>query len=66
MELVPPPPPESAQEYVDAAAWLQAGVERGWCSKSVCATHDGLPNTPDEELEWEEGHDPCVPAVRLW
>lgn len=41
------------------------GVERGWCTAPVCGMHDGLPFTPDEEAEWEDGADPCVPMVRL-
>lgn len=64
MELVPPPDEE--QDYAEAQAWLKQGIARGWCSESVCATHDGLPNTPEEEQEWEEGGDPCIPGVRLW
>jgi hypothetical protein len=46
--------------------WLEYGMKLGWCSNIVCATHDGLPGTPDEDFRWEEGDDPCVPAVRLW
>jgi hypothetical protein len=47
------------------AAWLQTGIEAGYCSEAVCNTHDGLPSTPEEDAEWEDGGDPCVPAVRL-
>ena len=46
--------------------WLTAGIKYGYCSEPVCNTHDGLPSTPEEEEEWEQGLDPCVPAVRLW
>jgi hypothetical protein len=46
--------------------WFAYGVEQGWISDAVCATHDGLPSTDDENDEWEAGWDPCVPAVRLW
>jgi hypothetical protein len=45
--------------------WLQMGIQEGYCSQPVCATHDGLPSTEEEDAQWEEGADPCVPAVRL-
>lgn len=32
---------------------------------AVCATHEGIPSTEDEEAEWEEGHDPCQMVIRL-
>jgi hypothetical protein len=51
---------------MDYDEWLHFGVEKGYCSRPVCDTHDGLPNTEEESQEWEEGHDPCIPAVRLW
>lgn len=46
--------------------WLAHGVSRGWVSKPVCAMHDGLPTTEDEEAELDEGYDPCMAALRLW
>lgn len=46
--------------------WVELGVRNGWCSEVVCATHDGVPGTPEEDAEWEAGHDPCQPVVRLW
>lgn len=46
--------------------WIDLGVEQGWCSQPVCATHDGVPNTFDEDAEWDEGGDPCQHVVRLW
>lgn len=53
-------------EWDEFNAWLQQGIERGWCSEPACETHDGLPWT-DEEIEaWDDGWDPCLPAVRLW
>ena len=45
--------------------WLRYGVDHGFCSDSVCSTHDGLPVTPDEEAEFEDGGDPCIHVVRL-
>jgi uncharacterized membrane protein YebE (DUF533 family) len=31
----------------------------------VCATHDGIPQTDEEEAQWEEGLDPCQVVIRL-
>ena len=45
--------------------WLTMGIGFGYCSEPVCDTHDGLPMTPEEEERFEEGYDPCIPAVRL-
>jgi hypothetical protein len=45
--------------------WIVMGIDMGYCSEPVCVTHDGLPSTPEEDAEWENGGDPCVPAVRL-
>jgi hypothetical protein len=45
--------------------WLNEGIQLGYCSKPVCNTHEGLPSTEEEDEEWENGGDPCVPAVRL-
>jgi hypothetical protein len=46
--------------------WLDEGIEAGFCSQPVCNTHDGLPSTEEEDRDWEDGGDPCVPAVRLY
>jgi hypothetical protein len=46
--------------------WLEIGMDLGYCSEPVCNTHDGLPSTPEEDEMWEDGGDPCVPAVRLY
>jgi hypothetical protein len=32
----------------------------------VCQTHDGVPQTPEEDDAWEDGWDPCIPVLRLW
>jgi hypothetical protein len=46
--------------------WLQVGVDNGWISEPFCNTHDGDPYmTEEEEKEWEEGGDPCLPVVKL-
>lgn len=54
---------EEAAEFFD---WLNQGIERGWVSSPVCATHEGLPITEDEGAEWDEGFDPCSPGLRIW
>ena len=51
---------------LNAYDWLQFGIAQGWCSQIVCDTHDGLPQTEEEQNEWEEGGDPCIPGVRMW
>ena len=51
---------------LDYWKWLDIGVENGWISKPTCATHDWLDMTDEESNEWDEGFDPCIPAVRLW
>jgi len=51
---------------MDFEEWLKIGIEEGHCSEPVCETHDGLPYTPEEAEEMDEGGDPCIPAVRLW
>jgi hypothetical protein len=53
-------------EWDEFNNWLNTGINRGWCSQSVCETHDGLPWTEEEASEWQDGNDFCVPAVRLW
>ena len=51
---------------MDIYEWLNYGMEQGFCTDVLCNTHDGLPSTRDEWAEWEEGGDPCVPALRIW
>lgn len=46
--------------------WYEQGVREGWCSESVCETHDGLPWSEQESEQWQDGNDFCVPAVRLY
>lgn len=46
--------------------WLEIGQKEKWISEIVCCTHDGLPGTEEEEAEWDQGFDPCVPALRVW
>jgi len=43
--------------------WLAYGVEHGFCSPQVCATHAGWPSVDDEDMS--EDNDFCVHVVRL-
>ena len=49
----------------DFWAWLQTGVDRGYCDSPVCDTHDGM-SLADWEYElFDEGHDICINVVRV-
>jgi hypothetical protein len=51
---------------VDIYEWLSYGMEQGFCTDVVCETHDGIPQTMEEIVQWDAGEDPCVPALRIW
>ena len=46
--------------------WIIYGMERGWIGPRVCAIHDGLPMTEEEESEFDEGYDPCILVYRIY
>jgi hypothetical protein len=46
--------------------WITIGIERGWAGPPVCSTHDGIPQSREEEEAWEEGSDPCTHVIRLY
>lgn len=46
--------------------WLEIGLEQGWISEPACSTHDILPMTEEEMVEWDQGFDNCIPVLRLW
>jgi hypothetical protein len=48
----------------DVHDWIAYGVARGWVIEA-CATHDGIPSTPEEDALWEDGLDPCQHVLRL-
>lgn len=50
----------------DFHEWLQIGIDNKWISPINCFTHEWLPLTPEEEQEFEDGYDPCIPAIRVW
>jgi len=46
--------------------WLQHGLTQGWVGPAVCAIHDGLPTTAEEDNGWSEGADDCIHVLRLY
>ena len=46
--------------------WVDIGVSKGWISPGFCNTHEGDPYmSPEEEKEWEDGGDPCLPVFKI-
>ena len=45
--------------------WLQEGISLGFCGPTICNTHDGLPTSEQEDVEFEES-DPCIHILRLY
>ena len=37
---------------VNFERWIATGISNGWISGPVCSTHDGIPTTHDEDVEW--------------
>lgn len=54
---------EDIQDFSD---WVLYGAGKGWISMPICDTHEGLPLMPEEELEIEDGFDPCIVGMRVW
>jgi hypothetical protein len=48
-----------------AEQWIEYGIKQGWCGPPVCYTHDGVPTTQDEDVDFEQ-YDPCVTIVRMY
>jgi hypothetical protein len=46
--------------------WMSYGIKKGWCGPPVCHTHDGLPMSEQEDVEFGEGQDPCIHIVRMY
>jgi hypothetical protein len=44
--------------------WIRFGIEQGFCGPPVCATHDGLPTTAEEDEAWLEDEDICQHVIR--
>lgn len=46
--------------------WLEIGIRQGFCTPPICETHEGLPLSVSEEIDWESGDDPCIHIMRLY
>lgn len=51
--------------FLEFEIWLRNGYDRGWVSDVFCDTHEGPPLSESEEIEWEEGGDPCSFHVKI-
>jgi hypothetical protein len=49
---------------IDFDTWMEIGLQRGFVGPPVCATHDGIPYTLEEEQQFDEGDDICVHVIR--
>mgnify|MGYP007089745043 CR=1 FL=1 len=50
---------------MDLEEWVNYGVEKKWITPGFCYTHDGDQYmTEEEEQEWSEGGDPCMPVFK--
>ena len=49
----------------DFDSWLRIGISMDFCGPPVCSTHDGIPTSAEEDLEWESTADePCHHVIR--
>lgn len=46
--------------------WYEIGLRQGFIGPFVCATHDGVPSTLEEDNENEAGNDPCTYVARRY
>jgi hypothetical protein len=51
---------------LDYNEWMAYGIKNGWCGPPVCYTHDGMPMSEQEDIEFGEGQDPCIHIVRMY
>lgn len=51
---------------MDFEEWLKIGYEAGFCGPPVCAPHDGIPSSAEEDEGYDEGNDPCQHILRLY
>ncbi len=51
----------------DFDSWMRIGISMDFCGPPVCSTHDGIPTSEEEDLEWEyqdvDG-EPCHHVIR--
>ena len=55
-----------AKANMDFFEWRDLGIANKWISEPFCDTHDAGYLTDEEEQEWENGQDPCMPVFRIW
>jgi hypothetical protein len=53
----------TSPEFDDMEQWMMHGYQQGWCGPPVCAIHDGVPMSQEEEESLDE---PCVHIIRLY
>ena len=55
------------ETWNERADWVQYGISKGWCTDSLCATHEGTYEymSDEERAEWDEGGDPCDLVLKL-
>lgn len=56
----------ATKETMSFEEWMALGQGRGWVAEGVCQTHGMVPMSDEESERFEEGHDPCVPVLRVW
>lgn len=45
--------------------WVQYGYHQGWCTVPICAQHDGLPITQEEDDALVDDLDLCIFISRM-
>lgn len=55
--------PLTVEEFHSFLARAEAA---GFTSRSFCYTHDAPPLNEEEDADFGEGFDPCIPVVRIW
>lgn len=55
--------PDFDNDYIE---WLRYGLVRHWVSPPACYSHDGVGFTSEEEIQFEEGGDPCIWLMRVY
>jgi len=53
-------------EPMDFEAWVRIGFDNGWAGAPICETHDGVPLSGAEDVEFSDGGDPCIHIIRLY
>lgn len=55
--------PDFGDDYI---AWLRHGLIKRWISPPACYSHDGVGMLPEEEIQFEDGGDPCIWLIRVY